>query len=108
MGGSAAMLAASVFTQVASTAISSMNKPKGPPDNSAQLAEERKAREAEQTQQEADERKRQRGKVTEARQLEKKRLSPTANRQTTLAGGGGGMKNNAKIASPGLKTKLGE
>ncbi|MBI9087506.1 MAG: hypothetical protein JEZ11_28210 [Desulfobacterales bacterium] len=85
-----------------------MNKPKGPPDNSAQLAEERKAKEAELARQEADERKRKREKVTEARQLEKKRMTPESNRQTTLAGGGAGLKTPASVGTAGLKTKLGE
>jgi len=102
MGGSVALISSVIGL------MSDMQQPEGPPDNSAQLAEERKAKEAEQTQREADERRRNREKVTEARQLEKKRLAPASNRQTTLAGGGTGLTGPAKTMSTGLKAKLGE
>lgn len=87
--------------------MSNMQKPDGATDNSAQLAAERKAKEDAQTQKEADERRRERGKVTEARQLEKKRLSASG-RQTTLANGGAGLLNDPEVTNTVLKSKLGE
>ena len=102
MGGEMALIS-SVIGLVAG-----MQQPSGPKDNSAQLAAERKAKEDEQAQKEADERRRNRGKVVEARELEKKRMTPDANRQTTLANGGAGLINDPEVTSSGLKTKLGE
>jgi len=98
MGGSEALIA-SVFTQVAGTALGMANKPSAPPDNSAQLAAEREAREEEQRKKEADERRRQRENVTEARQLEQKRQDPAAKRQTTLANGATGLTDAAVISA---------
>ena len=107
MGGSETLIA-SFFTQVVSSAIGASQNQARSPDTSAQLAAERKAKEDELAKKEADERRRKRGKVVEARELEKKRLKPAANKQTTLANGGAGLINDPEVTSTGLKTKLGE
>ena len=107
MGGSEALIA-SFFTQVVSSAIGVSKKQNSQSDTSAQLAAERKAKEDELAQKEADERRRKRGKVTEARLLERKRMNPALNRQTTLANGGAGLINDPEVTATGLKAKLGE
>jgi len=73
---------------------------------SEQLAAERAAREEEQRQAEATERKRDRDKVTEARELERKRAATKP--KTLLANGGAGLIDDPQVAKTGLKTKLGE
>ena len=91
MGGEMALISSVVGL------MAGMQQPSGPADNSAQQAQKT-----------ADERRRKRGKVTEARQLEKKRMASTPKRQTTLANGGAGLINDPEVTTTGLKNKLGE
>jgi len=109
MGGDAALIS-SVIGMVSSglTKMSSKKQPQGQVDNSAQLAEERREKQAEQARKEADERRRKREKVIEARQLEKSRMASASSRRTSLSQRGAGLTGSASTDSASLKNKLGE
>lgn len=98
----------SIISSVLGVAGSLTKKPDGSRDNSADLAAERAAREEEQRQREAEERRRDRDKVTEARELEKRRKTKKSETSATLPSGAAGLINDPAIAAAGLKKKLGE
>ncbi len=72
------------------------------------LKAEREAQEASQLQRETDERSRERDKLSEARELEAKRLAAGSKRKTMLGNGGAGLINDPEVDVPQLKTKFGE
>lgn len=86
--------------------VSSLNKQES--TATAQLRAEREAQEAEQLEQEAGDRRKKRQQVTEARDVQRKRLAGQNSGQTTLMNGGAGLVEDPNVFVPTLKDKFGE